>query len=183
MKAFYFATEDRKLRYGDNRPIVVGETHEVDGPIEVCQNGLHASEQLLDALEHAPGCILYQVELAGEVVADKFNDKVAASRRTYLAEFDATELLREFARQQALINIELIKPYCTPAKFDLIVTFLQTGDADAARAARDAAAADAARDATYAAYAAADDAADAAARDDANKMLTDMVRDATGWDV
>jgi len=61
--------------------------------------------------------------------------------------FDSDWVLRKFARDQALINIELIKPYTD--KYDLIVRFLVTGkDARAAFAATYAA--------TYAAYAAGD---------------------------
>ena len=126
-------------------------------------------------------------------------DKVAAIK---VDGFDNNWLLRAFARKQALINIEKIKPHAD--KYNLIVRYLITGDesirkevrsaaayaayaaADAAAAAADAAAYAAAADA--AAYAAAADAADAAAyaaadaadaadaaRDSAIKMLEEMV--------
>lgn len=215
IKAFYFATEDRKLRYGDEREIVVGETHSVDGEIKVCRNGLHASEKLLDALMHAPGCILYLVELSGHTDSSS-HDKLAARNRKYLAEFNVTEVLKEFARKQALINIEKIKPYCSEEKYNLIVKFLETSydDAHARARARSAAAAvayavvcvasRAAADAAYYATAAratasrARAASRAAARarhssrslktleqveDEQNEMLTEMIRDATGWDI
>jgi len=53
MKAFYFSTKERKLRYGDDRDIVIGETHKVDGEIKLCHNGLHASTKLIDAIRYA----------------------------------------------------------------------------------------------------------------------------------
>jgi len=97
--------------------------------------------------------------------------------------FDRDHVLRKFARTQALINIELIKPYTD--QFSTIVMFLVTGKnaattyaiaADATAAANDAAADDAATyaaasvsAATYATYAADDaDAATYAAYDAAD---------------
>jgi len=176
MKAYYFATKDRKLRYGDDRPIKVGETHTVEGDIVLCGNGLHASRRVIDALEYAPGEILYEVELSGTIV--KGLGKVAASSRKYIKEVDCTEILKSFARKQALINIELIKPYVLMTEdYELIVWYLETGDELLAAYAADAAsreayvttaaayAADAAsREADAAAYAAAY-AADAASRE------------------
>lgn len=126
MKAFYFATKERKLRYNDNRKIVVGETHSVSGRITLCENGLHASTSLLDALAYAPGSVLYLVELSGEM--DVGVDKVAAQSRKYLAEFDCEELLRKFARKQALINISKVKPYCTEKEYSCILNYLKTGN-------------------------------------------------------
>jgi len=79
--------------------------------------------------------------------------------------FDSDWVLRKFARDQALINIELIKPYTD--KYDLIVRFLVTGK-DARAAAYAAAAAGAytaafAANAAHAAFAAAYDTPAAAA--------------------
>jgi len=52
--AWYFASEDRKLRYGDNRAIVIGEAHRVRGALALCKHGLHASVRAIDALSYAP---------------------------------------------------------------------------------------------------------------------------------
>lgn len=133
--AFYFATNEKKLRYNDGRSIVVGETHSVDGEIEICKNGLHASSRLIDALNYALGNILYLVECSGDM--DITEDKFCSRHRKYLAEFDATKVLKEFARKVALINIELIKPYCSEEDYKIILDFLETGnnDVDASRAA------------------------------------------------
>jgi hypothetical protein len=168
MKAFYFATKNRKLRYGDNRPIVVGETHTVDCKPIPCEQGLHASKRLIDALRYAPGTVLYLVELSGEIV--ETDDKACATERKYLAEFDLSDVLFKFSCACALINIELIKPYTKD--FDLILEFLKNPVKENAYAAY------AAYAAAYAAYAAAD-----AARENQNTMFTQMVRDATGWDI
>ena len=82
MQAFYFSGTDLKLKYDDNRPIKKGITHEVEGEITPCENGLHASKRLVDALFYAPGPMLWLVELGGDVVEKE--DKVAASKRTYV---------------------------------------------------------------------------------------------------
>lgn len=195
MKAFYFATPERKLRYGDGRSITIGQTHTVKGEIKLCKNGLHASQRLLDALYYAPGNTLYLVELEGDMDIDA--GIVAARSRTYLAEYNAADVLMSFARKQALINIELIKPYTE--QYDLIVDYLETGNEAIRQAARDAAYATRAtaawvayyaardasdvRDAAYAAYYAARAAARDGAWDGANEMLTTMIREATGWDI
>jgi len=154
MKAFYFAREDRKLRYNDGREIVVGETHTVDCKPSLCNRGLHASKRIIDALTYAPGPILYLVELSGDI--DKGDDKLCATSRTYLQELDATELLRELARKQALINIEKIKPYCSEEHYELITNYLNSGDEEIKSAAVSAA--------RSAAWSAAESAAVSAAR-------------------
>ena len=106
-------------------------------------------------------------------VESLFNGKNTVSDLTWLAGKICTiEKIQKFARDVALVNVELIKPHCSDADYKLILHFLNAGEnayaardaaAAAARAAadaRDAAAADADA-AAYAAYAAA--AADAAA--------------------
>jgi len=126
IRGWYFAEESRKLRYGDDRPIVIGQTHTIEGKPELCECGLHFSVNILDALKHAPGPILYYVEGSGGM--DMGVDKISAKSRAYLAGFDASEMLREFARKVALINIEKIKPYTD--KYNLIVEYLETGNTD-----------------------------------------------------
>ena len=165
MKAFYFAKEDRKLRYDDGREIVVGETHTVDCKPSLCNRGLHASKRIIDALTYAPGPILYLVELSGDI--DKGDDKSCATNRTYLEEFDATGLLRVFSRKLALINIEKIKPYCSEEDYELITSYLNSSDeniklaAESAESARSAA--ESAESAVEAAVEAAAEAAKSAA--------------------
>lgn len=206
--AFYFSTNEKKLRYNDGRSIVVGETHSVDGEIDLCKKGLHASERLIDALPYASGNILYLVECSGDIDATG-DDKFCSRHRKYLAEFDATKVLQEFSRKVTLINVELIKPYCSEDDYKIILYFLETGNnaADAAAAdvvwssiaTRAAWAADAVTQATYtvthaawstrAAYATAYAATHAAGadwhanKDVQNDLLTSMIKEATGWDI
>jgi hypothetical protein len=137
IKAWYFAPEDNKLRYGDGRSINIGETHTVAGKPKLCENGLHASERLIDALQYVPGSILYEVELSGEF--DVGDNKLCATNRTYLRGINATNLLKSFARKQALINIDKIKPYCCESDYSLIINYLTNGEEELRLAARSAA--------------------------------------------
>ena len=189
MKAWWFAPEGEVLDYGDGRKITVGKMHTVKGTPELCRCGLHGSVNLSDALEFAQSATLYRVEITRKIVEGL--NKVVGQRRKYLVRLDATDVLRKFARQQALINIALLMPHTTPEKYALLVEYLETGKEEL-RAVAEAAAWDAARGATgaatrvaawAAARVAARDAAEAAARGAArvaaeaaaNKMLTEMV--------
>ena len=122
---FWFSREDKRLRYGDERLAKTGLTHSVKGKLTPCRNGLHASETIIDALGLSTGCYLWLVSLSDEKVAGK--NKVCARSRTYKAGFNAEKMIKAFTRKQALINIELIKPFCTPRQYDLTVEWLQTG--------------------------------------------------------
>jgi hypothetical protein len=148
----------------DGRPIPAdGEVLRYTGPLVMCESGLHASREPFDALQYAPGATLCLVNCSGEIVEG--DDKLICTERTIIARMDATDLLRYFARMQALSVIHL---WDTEPK-DVLLDFLMTGD-ESLRAAAWAAAWDAARDAAWAAardaaWAAARDAAWAAARD------------------
>ena len=170
MEAWYFSAADRRLRYGDNRPIEIGATHTVNCTPELCARGLHASECAFDALQYAPGPVIWRVRLSGEIVHGR--DKSAATERTYIAGgVDASELMRAFARWSALSVAHL---WDCP---DIVARYLTTGDPSLRAAARDAARAaawDAARDAAWAAaWAAARAAARDAARDAARAAAWD----------
>ena len=147
MKAWYFSNGDRRLRHGDERTIILGETHEVSGEIEMCKNGLHASKKLMDAIYYAPGTIVYRVELSGEI--KKGEDKLVAQKRTYLSGgIDVSETLRKFARMCAL---DVVGIWEAP---DIVIRYLTTGDKSTRASAFDAAwavASDAAWDAEWAA--------------------------------
>ena len=166
MRAFYFAPENNRLRYGDDREIVVGETHTVDATPECCRIGLHASKRVIDALWYAPSANLYIVDLGGEI--DEGDDKVSAQTRRYVASIDTTSILKEFAKRQALIIIELTKPYCSAVQYANILAFLEGDEskreaAEAAAEAAWAAARAAAEEAVWGAAEAAEEAAEAAA--------------------
>ena len=170
--AWYFSAEDRRLRYGDGREIKAGVTHEFDGTPALCQRGLHASIDPLQALDYAPGPIIWRVRMSGVIV--RGDDKLVATRRTYLWGYDATEVLRAFARKCAL---DVIDKWDAPA---IVREYLETSDEskraaarDAARKAAWAAAWEAARDAAWEAVRAA---AWDAAREAQNKRLLQMIR-------
>ena len=122
---FWFSREDKRLRFGDERLAKTGITHSVRGELRPCRNGLHASETIIDALGLSTGCYLWLVSLSDEKVAG--TSKVCARSRTYKAGFNAEKMIKAFTRKQALINIELIKPFCNPRLYDLTVEWLQTG--------------------------------------------------------
>ena len=164
MRAYHFCGDTLR----DGRPIPPdGEWLQHDGDVVVCESGLHASAHPLDALYYSPGPLLCLVEC--EDIANEHNDKFVCRRRMIVARFDATELLRAFARQCALDVIHL---WDAPA---VVRQYLETGDEslrDAARAAAWAAAWDAARDAAWAAARAA---ARDAARDAQKTKFAEMV--------
>ena len=92
---WHFLRADKRLCYGDGREVKVGETLTIGGSVKLCKHGFHASEQVIDALSHAPGSVACLVTLGGEIIHD--SDKSVASERTALWIFDAETLLREFA--------------------------------------------------------------------------------------
>jgi len=128
----YHFTGD-KLRNGEPIP-PIGEWIEYKGRIVPCKSGLHMSEHPFDALHSAPGCLLHQVELEGDIVphGDPVNDHVGR-RRKIIATIDATDLLRAFARWCALQVIDL---WNAPA---IVREYLETGDETKRDAARTAA--------------------------------------------
>ena len=180
MKGWYFSRESKRLRYGDERLIEVGTTHQVEGEPVLCEHGLHASKRLIDALRYAPGCTLWRVKLSKNVV--RGDDKAVALKRRYLEEYDARPMLVEFtqwcakrARKQADandVNDADYAIYTAAAAYAAYAAYAAAADAaDAADAAAYAAAAT-----TAAAYAAAYDAAYDAERKKQNKRLVKLVR-------
>jgi hypothetical protein len=153
------------LGYGDGREIRVGETLTVDVHLVLCEAGLHASENILDALNYAGGNVICEVTLGGVIVVG--DDKVTAQERTVVRMLDAAtgeKVLRQFARWCALSVAHLWE---MP---EVVRRYLETGDEsirDAAWAAARAAAWDVAGAAAWAAAGAAAWAAAGAAAWDA----------------
>jgi hypothetical protein len=143
MRAWHFVGE--KLR--DGRPVPAdGEWLEHEGPLVMCRSGLHAGERAWYALHYASGPVLCLVELDGEMIEGE--DKVVARRRKIIVRRDITDLLRRFAREEALRVAHL---WCCP---EVVRRYLETGDEsirDAAYVAIDTAPAAPAVDAAYAA--------------------------------
>ena len=97
MKGWYFSTLDKKLRFNDNRDIAIGVTHKVDCEPVLCESGLHLSPTVFDALQYAPGPVLWRVVGGGKIVHG--NNKSACTERTYIAGgVDISDTLRRFAR-------------------------------------------------------------------------------------
>ena len=112
---WHFASEDKRLGYGDGREINVGETLTVDVTPELCEAGLHASPSALEALSLGRGPVACRVAVWGAVVGpnDSHPDKFAGQHRQVLAMVDASDLLREFVidtlRYRQPIIAELFK--------------------------------------------------------------------------
>jgi hypothetical protein len=120
MKAFYFANTDRRLRFGDNRKIHLGETHTIEGKPIMRERGLHASKKILNVLDYAPGPVIYIVDVSAEIVE---NGIICSKFRTYLkGDIDISHILCKFARMCLLDVIDLQE---TP---NIIIRYLKTGD-------------------------------------------------------
>ena len=80
--AWHFLPVDKKLRYGDEREVKVGETLGIPNriPPKLCRYGMHASVKLFDALQYAPGPILCRVLVTGKTTVGR--DKIAGLSRT-----------------------------------------------------------------------------------------------------
>ena len=175
---WHFSEANKCLRYQDGRKIVAGETLKVDGPLRMCDHGLHACRRLIDAARYAPGPYVWFVELSGEV--QHGDDKSVATERTAMWGYDATEVLRAFSRRVAL---DAVQKYWDETKFgafpEVVKKWLETGD-ESLRSAAESAARSAARSAAEAAaeaaaWYAAESAAASAARSAYNDLLTDMI--------
>lgn len=168
MKAWHFVSDTLR----DGSPIPAdGVTLTHDGPLVICETGLHASERIIDALMHAPGNTICRVEVEG-CETQGHDDKLVCRLRTILWRIDGEKILREFARKCAL---EVMHLWDAPA---IVREYLETGD-ESKRDAAEAAAEDAAEAAVWAAaWAAVEDAAWTAQ----NKRLTEMVEAAHAGD-
>ena len=155
IEAWHFVNDTLR----DGRPVPAdGEKLVHDGEPRLCASGLHASEDILDALDYAPGNTICRVRCGG--VVERGDDKLVCSERTILWRVDGSELLLEFARWSALQVVHL---WNAP---DVVLNYLKTGDESIRQAARDAALA-ASRGARAASRDAARTASRAAARADA----------------
>jgi len=163
--AWHFTAD--KLRDGSPLP-EVGVWEHYKGKLELCKSGLHWSRDPFDALQHAPGATLRRVEIKGDFLEQ--DDKGCSHYRRTVYQFDATELLRYFARTQALSVIHLYPNDKDGVVFD----YLMTGDESLRNAARSAAES-AAR---YAARSAAQSAAWSAARSAAESAAESAARSA-----
>lgn len=113
----------------DSSPIPKdGEWLKFNGKLILCSQGLHASLDPFDALEYAPGATLCRVQVRGKIIYG--TNKLVATERMIVCRMNATELLRYFARMQALSVAHM---YDTP---EVIIDYLMTGDEGLRGAAR-----------------------------------------------
>jgi hypothetical protein len=96
MLAWHFLPTDGRLQFGSRSEVRVGQTLRRDpAKLSLCNYGLHASVQPLNALNYAPGPVVCRVRLGGTIIED--DDKCVASRRTVVWMADAERELRLFA--------------------------------------------------------------------------------------
>jgi hypothetical protein len=79
----------------DGRLCRSGKTYKHDGPLVMCESGLHASERLVDALQYAPGPWLARVECSVDI--ERYSDKLVCRHRRVLWMIDATTALHKAA--------------------------------------------------------------------------------------
>jgi hypothetical protein len=166
LKAWHFVAD--KLR--DGQPVPAdGEWLVFKGQPILCQQGLHASRDPFDALQYAPGSTLCLVECAGTIVES--NNKLVCTKRRIVKRIDATKLLRDFAKQQALSVVHLWK---AP---QVVLNYLN-GDDSNRKAAYNAASSTAESAAWRAAYAASSAASSAAyaASSTFNKLVAEAFK-------
>ena len=160
---WHFVANNRRLGYGDNRKVMVGQTLSVSGPTVLCEHGMHWSRRLVDALHYAPGSTLTYCEVWGDI--KESNDKGVSTHRKVISMIDSDNLLRRFARHCAT---EVFYKQFKRGQYPAIDMWLQHGreeDKEAARSAAESAARSAARSAAWsAAWSAARSAAESAAR-------------------
>lgn len=68
--------------------------------LKLCEYGLHASINILDALRYAPGTTVCRVKLSGKIIKD--TDKLVASERTIIWRLDVKTIIHKFACDCAL---------------------------------------------------------------------------------
>src|SRR3972149_3669907 len=147
LMAWHFLPADLRLGNGDGREVRVGETLRHDGPLVLCESGLHASERILDALGYATGPVISRVRCGGGVLRDAAK-LVCRERTVEWMLTDTDDLSRGYSRWCARSVLHL---WDAP---EIVLRYLDTGD-ESIRAAAGAAARAAAKAASEAAWAAA----------------------------
>ena len=90
----------------------IGEWKKAEGEIKCCNNGFHASKDILDALDFVKGGILAEVEVKGE--SDKEKDKQAWSEMRIIKAYEWTKqdsvALSIFSAELCIRNFEKSYP-------------------------------------------------------------------------
>ena len=183
IKAWHFLPDDGKTQHRNRRQVAVGRTYSCRGAIELCENGMHGSRRIIDALQYAPGSIVCEVEIWTGVKEQR--DKLVGRHRKVLRMVDATNILHRFAcecAKQALTVGGVKDRRCWDA-IDVKLRWIEGNATDEELATARAAAWATARDAAWAtAWATARAAAWAAAWDTARAAAWAAAWDAA-WDV
>ena len=95
IKAWHFLSDDRRMQFGERELVEIGKTYQAEGKIKLCENGMHGSRRIIDALQYSPGAVICRVALWGEV--QEQDDKLVARNRKVISMIDATNILHEFA--------------------------------------------------------------------------------------
>ncbi len=103
---WHFVADDMRLGYDDGRRVVVGETLSLPPgpPPKPCVRGMHASEEIGDALKFAPGAQICRVAVWGDMRTE--HDKLCGRHRHVLWKIDGTALLRQHAADVAQWALE-----------------------------------------------------------------------------
>lgn len=99
IRARHFLRPDGRLNYPPHTGVVCGKTISVDCKPVMCEQGLHGSIRLIDALQYAPGPILCRVDIWGDV--KEGGDKLVGQNRHVIWMQDITTTLHEFACDEA----------------------------------------------------------------------------------
>lgn len=106
VQGWWFSRTNNKLRYGDNRVAAIGRKHKIKGYPILCERGFHASTNILDAIQYAPGPILWKVKISGEIISS--TDKMVGTQREYTHRIDITDILNNYINEKTgrTINIK-----------------------------------------------------------------------------
>jgi hypothetical protein len=120
IKCWHFLQDDKRLRWGSKEVCKVGKTYTCEGELKLCENGLHGSRKIMNALGYAPGSICCKVEIWGEIKEEK--DKLVGRNRKILKMINAEKILRKFAR---LCALDVIDKWDAP---EVVIQYLKTGN-------------------------------------------------------
>ena len=93
--AWHFGANDGCLNFGCREKVRIGKWIRAEGELVMCQDGMHASKDVFDALQYAQGPILSHVVCRGEIAEQA--DKLVCRERKHLWQHDASTELRLFA--------------------------------------------------------------------------------------
>jgi len=94
--AWHFMSRSGRESHGARRRIKTGRTLKATGPLVMCENGMHGSRRLFDALSYAPsdGFVACRVWIGGEIQEGKRKDKLVGRSRTVLRKVDGEKILK-----------------------------------------------------------------------------------------